>query len=669
MRQRRFALLAVTALLAALLSPVLVAGPAQAAQVTGTMEKSYINYWGPAWVDATISDDFTVGVYYEETLYLPTVRPLTFYDSNDARASIPAGLTVVFPGGGDYNGTGEVILKGTPTAASASTKIVLAFNGYPGDEMWLTFDPIVIKGAPTTTSISTDTFSPYTGVNLGATVSPATAGGTVEFFFDVTSVGTSPVVAGVASYTGAVPTAFVGSSPVVTAVYSGDATNAGSTSASNPPVFIWGSRVFGGTFTQNGVGLANKAISLLDSTITYTGMVATTNSAGEYSFDVGTPTTLAQAQAGYVIESVDGFYLYSVAGGVKQPNVTFLGNATVVTQSTWGVPLNIYINAPPTWIDQTLAQPRLGETYSDAVVASTTGTPTTLVYTVTGDLPSWMTFTAGSLTGGVPTDQNAHTFTVQVDSTYGTRTKAFTLTAADAWIPPSFTDSTVATAQAGVTLDDEVLATGDGSISYAVTGGALPAWLTLGADGSISGTPPLSAAGDPYSFTVTAAGHGTATVLVAGVVAAAPTVGLDLNFVVGDVAVGSAFDFEVTGAGDAVPYSVTINSVPYLAASGFTSALGAASGTATVQSAIGAGSHSIVLTTLASDGTPRTVTVWFTVLASGTIGAISLTGPIAFIDLTALASTGSSVMAPLAAGFALLLGAAFIRRRRALEQS
>ena len=662
MSLRRPALIAATALVAALLSPLFVATSAQAAEVTGT-ETFFRTAFGP-WHDATLSDDLTVGVPYSSSVQIPDIHPWTFYD--DLESVLPAGLSVDYVNGS--TDTVVITVSGTPTTAVASMTMVIALNGYEGSETELTFTNIEVKRAPTTTTLGGDDYRPYTGVDLSASVSAGT--GSVEFFLGGTSVGTSPVVGGIASYTGPVPSSFVGSSPVVTAVYSGDATYAPSTSTSDPTLYVYGDRIISGTVMGNGVGQAGVVVGLLTSTYSSTGITDTTDVNGAFQLDVGDPPSFLAAQAGYAIEAQSLGIYYSTAWVLGGANVSYLGDATVVYEADWDSGLTIYNNVPPTWTDQTLAQPRLGSAYSDSVVATTTGTPTTVIYSVTGDVPSWLSFSAGTFTATNPTDQDPHTFTVRADNAYRYTAKTFTLTAGDAVVAPSFTDATVAQAQAGVLLDDEVLASGTGPITYSVTAGTPPAWMTLGATtGLIGGTPPLSAAGDSYSFTVTATGYGTAAAVISGVVAAAPSTDLDLNFAVGDVAAGATFDFEITGAGGSAPYSVTVNSVPFVAASGVTTVLGTASGTAAIQAAIDAGAHSIVLTTFAADGTPRTVTVWFTVLSNGLIGAVSLTGPIAFIDIAALASTGSVLTMPLAAALLLLMAGVLLYRRKRLQQS
>jgi hypothetical protein len=400
------------------------------------------------------------------------------------------------------------------------------------------------------------------------------------------------------------------------------------------------------------------------------------------AFRIGQTVTDAVAAAG------DPTISYLVTTGALPTGVTinpqtgaFGGAPTVLGEhysfeinahSSWG---DVYVTfdgdvlpalAAPVWLDDDLGELRVGETFTDGVSASGVPAPT---YTVTG-LPAWATLNAS--TGAIsatPTSVVAYDFTITAQNSEGDVDVHFVGVVEPAWVAPSFTDSTVAQAQGGVFLDDRVLATGDGTITYSVPLGAMPSWLSLDTtNGLISGTPPLVAIGDPYSFTVTATGHGTATATISGVVAAAPSTELTLDFAVGDLAAGSPFGFDIAGAGDAVPYSVTVNSTPVVVASGTTSALGAASGTAVIPS-IGAGAHSIVLLTYASDGTARTVTVWFTVLRNGTIGAISLLGPLAYSE-AALAGTGVDPALPVgAAALLLFLGVVALRVRKRLQQA
>ena len=316
--------------------------------------------------------------------------------------------------------------------------------------------------------------------------------------------------------------------------------------------------------------------------------------------------------------------------------------------------------AAPVWTDSTIGELRVGETLADEVSASGEPVPT---YTITGK-PSWLTLdaTTGAISGS-PTAADTFDFTITATNSQGDVDQRFLGTVWPAWIAPSFTDGDIAQPQGGVFLDDGVLASGDATITYSVPLGAMPTWLTLdAATGRISGTPPLSAVGDTYSFTVTASGHGTDTTTVSGFVSAAPTVELTLGFVVGDVAAGAPFDYAISRADDSAPFSVTVNSTPTVVASGTISGLGTASGSTALPASIAAGAHSIVLLTYASDGTPRAVTVWFTVLRNGTIGAISLLGPLAYSE-AALSNSGVDA-GPIALAALLLLGGGYVLRRR-----
>jgi len=235
--------------------------------------------------------------------------------------------------------------------------------------------------------------------------------------------------------------------------------------------------------------------------------------------------------------------------------------------------------------------------------------------------------------------------------------------------PPVWSDDTVAVAQATVVLDDGVTAVGSGTISYALTGGSLPSWLAFSeTTGTLTGTPAESDTGTTYSFTVTASSaHGDVSTTVAGTVAAAPEVSLDASLIAGALAGGSTGDIEITGAGALVPWSLTLFSTPVVVASGSTSASGAASSSFTLPAQIEAGAHRLELRTAASDGSARTTTVWFTVMRNGTVGTVSLTGPVSYLE-AALAATGIELVAGGMAAL-LLLGIGIVlvlRRRRSL---
>ena len=72
-----------------------------------------------------------------------------------------------------------------------------------------------------------------------------------------------------------------------------------------------------------------------------------------------------------------------------------------------------------------------------------------------------------------------------------------------------------------------------------------------------------------------------------------------------------------------------------------------------------------MLSGIAPDGSTLTATAWFTLLADGTIGAVSYTGPLAY---GTLALTGADPALPLAIGSGLLLLGSLMLLRTRREQ-
>jgi hypothetical protein len=638
---------AIATVVAVLMLPVIAtSASASPTEITGTTSDS-------GWRDTTLAATATVGLLYTDSIRGPASGgPYSIDDSE-----LPDGLSA------SIDPLTEIItVSGTPSTAGpySFTISYSASNGenhYSIDFTGFTVEPDTLA---TTTTVTTAAFSPYTGVNLNAAVSSNTSGGTVNFYLDSTLVGSSALTGvGTASYTGAVPASFVGSSPVVKAVFSGSSTYASSTSTSDPTVYIYGARVISGAVLKNGEPVVGTSVSLLNSSLIPTGALATTDPSGLFTFVLGPPATLADAQAGFALYASDLGLYYSTAGGWKQMNVTFIGSATIVHEADWNTAsLSIYLNIYPTWTDQLLAQPRLGETYSDSVVATTIGTPSTITYSLTGDpLPSWLSFANGTFTSAGPADQLAHTFTVRVDSTYGWITKEFTLQAGDAGVAPVFTDTEIPDLQVGTELTDGVAASGDPTIVYSST--ALPAGLTLNsATGAITGTP--TTAGD-YTVTFTATNDfGDDTFLWEPTVAAAPEISLVLNFAA-DATIEDA-DTEIGADGLKVgsTYTLYLHSAPVLLYTGTVDATGAFSQLVTLPANTPVGAHELILTGIAPDGTVLTAHAWFTLLPNGRIGAISYSGPLAFT----LAFTGSEPIVPLGIASALLLAGFLALRRR-----
>ena len=171
----------------------------------------------------------------------------------------------------------------------------------------------------------------------------------------------------------------------------------------------------------------------------------------------------------------------------------------------------IVIATTPTPPDGVVTNPYPGFTF--AVVSAGSPSPWTWVVT-SGALPGGLTLgTDGSLTG-TPTAAGSFTFTVKVtDSAQppASGSQSFTVTITTpgppvlipGQVPPAGVHGTPYYFQFGETG-------GLLPLTFAVTQGALPPGLTLGADGSLTGTPTTVRAA-PFTFTVTVTDSSTPT--------------------------------------------------------------------------------------------------------------------------------------------------------------
>ena len=650
--RRLAAITAVLAVVAALLSPAAAAQAGAGTTMTGVTTGGN----SAMWRDASISSVLTEGTSYTDSLQSPE----GWGEYYNFEYQLPDGLSATMD-----PVSGVIVIQGTPTVPGEGQSMFLEFFGSDSEHFTITFSNVVViaNKTATTTAVTSDSYSYYQSLNLRAIISSFTSGGTVDFYLDDTLIGNDVAVNGVgeASYLWAAPQSFVGSSPVVKAVYSGDATYAGSTSISNPTVYIYGDRVITGSFLSNGLGLEGRTIKLLDALdLGESGLSTTTNADGEFSIQVPAPTSLADAQRGFVVEDSGAQLYYSATAAWKQPNVQNVYDATKVYEASWASPLNLLLSTDPTWTDQTLANPRMGEGYSDSVVATTYGVVSAITYSLSGDpLPSWLTFSNGTFTSAEPGDQLAHTFTVHADSSYGAITKVFTLQAGAAGVAPSFEDTTIADLQVGTPLTDAIMAVGDPTITYSST--PLPAGLTLNeATGELTGTP--TTAGE-YVVTFTASNEfGDDTYIWEPTVKAAPDLELTLNFAAGTTIETASTEIGAGGLKVGSTYTLTMYSTPRILYTGTIDASGAFLHTVTLPADTPVGAHELVLTGIAPDGSVLTARAWFTLLSNGRIGAISYAGPLTF----SLAATGSEPMMPIGIASALLLaGFLALRRSRA----
>jgi large repetitive protein len=647
-RRRATGFTAAIAVVAALLSPLVAVSAANAAEITGTPSNTVPS----PWQDITLDAALTVGSVYSSTVQAPAgYAPYDIWSFD-----LPDGLDVTV-----NSTTGVIRVFGTPTTAATDERIWVDIRGLESTPFSIEFENVVISAPKiaTTTTVSTPGFSSRSALDLTATVTPSAATGTVSFYLDSFLVGTGTVSSGIATYTGTA-IGYVGSSWTVTAVYNGDATYATSESTSDPELYIHGTRTVGGTVTVNGQPSLGETVQVLDASDTVIASDTTDMVTGAYAITLPAPATLAEVQATYRIYATTHGVYYGTAGGVGQPNVVE-ASASPVGEGTWGTSLNLFVNVAPEWTDSTLAQPRLSVAYADAVAASHTGSGPLAYEVESGTFPSWLTLDSatGAITGSTTTDQASYTFTVRAFDPYGSVSQAFTLQAGDAPVPPTFTDTTIADLQVGTPVTDAIAATGDATIVYSST--PLPAGLTLNsATGALTGTP--TTAGD-YVVTFTAS-NGTApdaTFIWEPTIAAAPELELVLNFGPGTTVGNATTDIGASGLQVGSTYTLTMFSTPRILYTGTIDATGAFLHTITLPADTPVGAHELELTGIAPDGTVMTARAWFTLLANGTIGAVSYAGPLTFT----LALTGSDPLLPIGiAGGLMLAGYLLVMRRR-----
>ena len=596
----------------------------------------------PAWTDETLSRSLNVGSPYTDGVKATGTPSVTY----SAVGTLPDGVKL------DAS-TGALV--GTPTVAKTFSFTLLATNGSGAVSATFTLtvqpafaapqwtdnvlggtmqlrqsyrDAVTASGYPTPT---------YAGTGLPAGISVSRSTGQVTgtptarpgtYSFSITASNGSGSIT--ANYTFTVLAAFAGpgwtDSTISTTMRSGDPYSDAIAATGAPSV------------TYSSTGTLPPGLTLNPTT---GALIGTPTSTGTYSFAL-------RASNGQTTISVP--YSVTVAPAYVAPVFT---DSTISTSMRVGVP------------------------YSDAIAA--TGAPS-VAYSSTGTLPPGLALspTSGVLEG-TPSTAGTYSFSLVAANGRDTVSVPYSLTVNPAYVPPAFTDDEIADPQSTVGYSDAVTAEGDDTISYAITAGALPAGLDLDpVTGVITGS--TNATGT-YSVTITAASiHGDDDAVISGTIVAAPSMALLPEFAPGDASAGAELAVIAERVAETGRWSATLYSSPIAIGSGAAS-MGSVTSRVTLPAGIEAGAHRVELSVTVADGSQRVSTVWFIVMRNGTIGAVSLLGPLVYSEPAAvvtnavaagnaaLAATGTDPVLPLLVALLMLLGGVLVVRRRRSEQA
>jgi hypothetical protein len=335
--------------------------------------------------------------------------------------------------------------------------------------------------------------------------------------------------------------------------------------------------------------------------VAYTATLAATSGTAPYTFSIATgalPAGLTLSSAGAITGS-------PTSAGVS----TFTAKVTDASGLTGTANLSIAIAAAPSPLSiatATLPNGIVGTAYSATVTANNGTAPYSFAVT-TGSLPAGITLASNGVLSGSPTTPGNLTFTLTVtDSKSQTASATFTVGITAAVTSLTVTTTLLPGAQLSVPYQATLAAAG-GTAPYAftVTSGALPAGITLGADGLLKGTPTgtgtctftatvtdaqKNQASQPLSIAVTGAGTLaiSTTSLPSGTYAVAYTAAIASN--------GGTAPYSFLVSGGQLPAGLTLASNGVLSGSPI---VGDASSTFTVTVTDAAGSHASATYTIA----------------------------------------------------------------------
>lgn len=278
--------------------------------------------------------------------------------------------------------------------------------------------------------------------------------------------------------------------------------------------------------------------------------------------------------------------------------------ATSAASNSAASSLNITVNPPPAITTTTLPAGTVGTAYS-ATLQSTGGTAPLTWNLSAGTLPAWASFNTatGALTG-TPNATGATNLSVTVTDKAGVKTAAQALTLTVAPAPLSITTKTLANATVGAAYNASLQATGGtGPYTFSVSSGSLPAWASLSAAGTLTGTPTASGSSS-FSVQVVDSAATPATATQALTLTANPPAALAVSTTTLPAAtVGVVYGATLQATGGIGPYTWSVSSGALPGWASLNASTGVISGTPN-----GSGSASFSVQAKDSQSTPATAT-------------------------------------------------------------
>lgn len=195
------------------------------------------------------------------------------------------------------------------------------------------------------------------------------------------------------------------------------------------------------------------------------------------------------------------------------------------------------------------------------VAIAATGEPSSF-FVSAGTLPAGLSLSSDGVVSGTPTTAGIYNFTVTATNAVEADTQVFTGSVAASGTAPVITGPQSVSLTQGVPASAQLTASGSTPITWTVTGGAVPAGLSLSSAGVLSGTPTGSGS---YTVTLTATNpFGSNSVTFTGSVAAStapvnPNPGGSAGRVASYGANGSHWPSRTARPGDNFTSSVEVN--------------------------------------------------------------------------------------------------------------